>query len=300
MKKPVVALTFLLFATVAIAQTTDSDPVVIRIGETEVHRSEFEAMIESLPPEYRAYLQEPGGMRSFAENFVEMKVLAIEAEKRGVADEPAVATQLRLTRDNALASAMVARVEENIQPTADEITSRYEAKKSEYEQVSARHILIAFEGSPASRPDRTRTEDEAKTLAEKLRADIVGGGDFAEIAKTESDDTFSGEKGGDLGAFGRGQMVPEFENAVFNGKIGELAELVRTQFGYHIIEVTDHSSMALAEVSEEIRSELVREILQKQLAEMASKFDITYVDEYFAPAEAQPNDDGTESSGGER
>lgn len=269
----------------ALAQdATPTDPVVIRIGEVEVHQSEFEALIASLPHEYQLYVQQPDGKRSFAKDFVEMKVLAIEAEKSGVAKDPAVATQLKIVRDNALASAMVRRVEQGIEPAQDALEARYEKKKSEYEQVSARHILIAFEGSPASREGHVRTDAEAKALAEKLKSDIVGGADFATLAKEQSDDTFSGQSGGDLGTFGRGQMVPEFENAVFGGKVGEVGDVVRTEFGYHVVEVTARSSKSLDDVREELRVELVRELLETKLSEMTSKFDVTYDDAYFGPA----------------
>lgn len=285
-KLPVIAALILvsLAASAQDGASVAADPIVIRIGEVEIHQSEFEALLESLPAEYRAYVHQPGGMRTFAGDFVEMKVLAIEAEKQGVSEEPAVATQLRLVRDNTLASAMVERVEKSVEPDDALIQARYEASKSQYEQVSARHILIAFEGSPASREDHVRTDDEAKALAQKLKADIAAGGDFAEIAQTESDDTFSGQNGGDLGSFGRGQMVPEFENAVFGGKVGEIGEVVRTEFGYHIVEVTGHSSKPLEEVRDEIRAELLRERVEIRLKEMTSSFEVSFDDAYFGAA----------------
>jgi len=298
-KLPFIAAALCLSFSAVAQQAADApaaDPVVIRIGEVEVHQSEFEALIESLPTEYRVYVQQPEGRRSFAKDFVEMKVLAIEAERTGVAAEPEVATQLQLMRDNTLASAMVSRVEKELEPAETAIEARYEIRMPEFEQVSARHILIAFEGSPASREDHLRSDEEARAYADKLRADILAGADFAEVAKAESDDTFSGEKGGDLGAFGRGQMVPEFENAVFGGKIGEVGEIVRTQFGYHIIEVTDRSAKSLAEVRDEIRTELVREAVQARLEQMTSKFDVSYDDGYFG---AGP-DGGEGSSGGSK
>ncbi len=89
------------------------------------------------------------------------------------------------------------------------------------EQVHARHILVA-------------TEDEAK----KIREDLVGGADFATLAKEKSTDSTK-DKGGDLGWFGRGVMVPEFENAAFSLKVGEISQPIKTQFGYHIIQVLD-------------------------------------------------------------
>jgi parvulin-like peptidyl-prolyl isomerase len=88
------------------------------------------------------------------------------------------------------------------------------------EQVWARHILL----------------DDA-TKAQAARVLLLGGADFAEMAKKESKDTGSGANGGDLGWFGKGAMVPEFEQAAFSQKIGEIGEVVQSQFGYHIIQV---------------------------------------------------------------
>lgn len=87
-------------------------------------------------------------------------------------------------------------------------------------QASARHILVD-------------NEDTCK----QLKADIENGQDFAEVAKQHSSCP-SGKQGGDLGTFGRGQMVPEFDQAVFNGDVGVVQGPVQTQFGYHLLEVT--------------------------------------------------------------
>ena len=88
-------------------------------------------------------------------------------------------------------------------------------------QVRASHILV-------------KTEKEANEILEQIKA----GKDFAELAKKYSQCP-SGKRGGDLGYFGRGRMVPEFENAAFSTPKGEVSKPVKTQFGYHIIKVTD-------------------------------------------------------------
>ena len=98
------------------------------------------------------------------------------------------------------------------------------------EQVWARHILV-------------ETEAEAQTIYTELQA----GGDFAKIAKERSKDTGSGANGGDLGWFGKGQMVPEFETAAFGLKVGEISKPVKSQFGYHIIQVIAHQDRPLTE-----------------------------------------------------
>jgi parvulin-like peptidyl-prolyl isomerase len=97
------------------------------------------------------------------------------------------------------------------------------------EQVWARHILVATEG-------------EAKGLIVRLQQ----GADFAKLARQTSTDTGSGTNGGDLGWFGRGQMVSEFENAAFSLKIGEISKPIQSQFGYHIIQVLGRQELPLS------------------------------------------------------
>lgn len=135
------------------------------------------------------------------------------------------------------------------------------------EEVNARHILIRViepepsptpvpEGEPTPEPTlpptevpegaptppptpEPRTEEEALALAQELYQRIQDGEDFAELAQEYSDDPVSGANGGDLGWFGRGMMVPSFEEAAFSLEVGEVSEPVQSEFGYHIIEVLD-------------------------------------------------------------
>ena len=122
------------------------------------------------------------------------------------------------------------------------------------EQVTARHILIRFKESqvPLRQGQVDRTDEEALAKAKEVRAAIAGGEDFAEAAKKESDDTGSGVNGGTLGAFGHGSMVKPFEDAAFAQKVGDLSEPIKTQFGYHIIQVQEHTNKSFDEAKPEI------------------------------------------------
>lgn len=104
------------------------------------------------------------------------------------------------------------------------------------EKVQASHILVSYKGSSRD-PKVTRTKEEAKKLAEKLLKEVKAGTEFSKIAKEHSNCP-SGKKGGDLGMFGRKQMVPPFEKAAFSLKPGEVSDIVETRFGYHIIKRT--------------------------------------------------------------
>ncbi len=103
------------------------------------------------------------------------------------------------------------------------------------DQVQASHILLMYEGSANS--SATRSKDEAKTELEAIAAKVAGGEDFAELASAHSDCP-SGKQGGDLGLFGRGQMVPEFEEAAFGMDVGGTSPVFETDFGYHIVQRT--------------------------------------------------------------
>ncbi|MEH7236649.1 peptidylprolyl isomerase [Bacillus sp. JJ1562] len=116
-------------------------------------------------------------------------------------------------------------LEPRIEITDDEIKTYFEANKdslAQPEQVQASHILV---------------EDE--TTANEVATKLADGSDFAELAKEYSKDTANAEDGGELGYFGKGQMVAEFDNAVFSLGIDEISDPVKTEFGYHIIKVTD-------------------------------------------------------------
>jgi peptidyl-prolyl cis-trans isomerase C len=103
------------------------------------------------------------------------------------------------------------------------------------EKVRASHILLMYAGS--ARSPATRSKQEAQAQIAELKAQIDGGADFAELAQQHSDCP-SGRKGGDLGAFGRGQMVGPFEDATFSMQVGGTSGIVETDFGYHIIRRT--------------------------------------------------------------
>ena len=103
------------------------------------------------------------------------------------------------------------------------------------EQVRASHILLMYAGS--ARSSATRSKDEASSQIQDLKKQIDGGADFAELAKQHSDCP-SGKKGGDLGSFGRGQMVPAFEQTAFSMPVGGTSGVVETEFGYHLIRRT--------------------------------------------------------------
>lgn len=139
--------------------------------------------------------------------------------------------------------------------------------KSE-EQARASHILIKTDVADANDPNAVKAT--AKAEAEKLLAQLKEGADFAELAKAHSDCPSSAQ-GGDLGSFGRGRMVPEFEKAAFAMQPGEMSDIVETQFGYHIIKVTERQEAAVAPF-EEAKAGIVEQLTNEKKSQVAQEY----------------------------
>jgi len=265
------------------ATAKDADPVVITAGNITVRKSEFEAALKTLPAEYQSFAQGPG-RKQFADDYLRMRLLANEGAKAGLQNDPDVISQLNLMRENLVATAELKKIESGITVSDADVQKAYADNKKDYEQVKARHILIAPKGSPAAQSGKKElTDDEAKAKAEDLRKQLLAGANFDELAKKESDDTGSGARGGDLGSFGHGQMVPEFETAAFSAKVGEVTPVVKTQFGYHIIKVEAHDSTPLEQVRPTIEKNLKQTKLHAALDAMKENAHPTYDEAYFAP-----------------
>jgi len=154
-------------------------------------------------------------------------------------------------------------------PPAD-IEKAYNSSIEQYttpEQVRASHILLKTEG---------KTDADVKAKAEAILKQAKAGADFAELAKKNSEDESNAKNGGDLDYFGRGRMVPEFDQAVFAMQPGQISDLVKTQYGYHIIKLVDKKSAAtrsLAEVRQQLTDQLAYERAQAQAAALAEKLE---------------------------
>ncbi|RMG48943.1 MAG: hypothetical protein D6718_00725 [Acidobacteria bacterium] len=186
----------------------------------------------------------------------------------------------RYSQGEARRASFVAVTDKAVASTIDisdeEIEAYYQQNRDQYkrpEQRRARHILVRVE------PDADEAAiEEARRKAQAIRERIDAGEDFAALARKLSEDEGTRDKGGDLGFFARGQMVPAFEEAVFGMSPGEVAGPVRTRYGFHVIrleEVQEEGLQPLEEVKEQIRAQLrfprlreARQELGKKLAEL--------------------------------
>src|SRR5580700_11526006 len=225
------------------------DAVVLSVGDDKVTKAQFDMILATIPPQQQATAQTPKGRRDLANRVAEILMLAQEARAEKLDQTPKVQWQIMLSTDQLLANVMYKDFAD-AKPDDAMLHAYYDAHKDEWEEVKARHILIRFQGSKMPLADGKKDLTDAEALAKitELRAKIVAGADFAEVAKENSDDKGSGANGGDLGAFGRGQMVPEFDKEAFLLPVGELSQPVKSPFGYHLIKVESHSTKPFDEV----------------------------------------------------
>jgi len=159
-----------------------------------------------------------------------------------------------------------------INVTEEDALKYYQENPKQFEtpeQVRASHILIKPEFTdPNADPNEAKAKAKAKT--EDLLKQLKEGADFAELAKSHSACP-SAPKGGDLGFFPRGETTPAFENAAFELEIGKISEIVETEYGYHIIKVTEHKDASTTSF-EQAKDDIIKQLTQTKQSEIAEEY----------------------------
>jgi peptidyl-prolyl cis-trans isomerase C len=197
-----------------------------KVNDKIITQEYFMQKLNSLPEWAKGRFTTEEGKRQFLEEIIKEELLFQDAMRTGIDREKDFLNKVDEFKRMTLVSTLLKREVEAKAATDDkEIRDFYEKHSDTYklgDQVRARHILVD-------------TEEEAEEILQK----ILKGEDFEELAKNFSKDLSTAVKGGDLGFFGRGRMVPEFEQAAFSLKAGEVSEPIKTKFGYHIIKVIE-------------------------------------------------------------
>ena len=157
--------------------------------------------------------------------------------------------------------------EEDAKKYYDENPTQFEVK----EQVRASHILIAPAEITDPNADPNQAKAEAKAKAQDVLEQIKAGADFAALAKANSADPGSAVNGGDLGFFGKGRMVPPFDKAAFELELGKVSDIIETQYGYHIIKVTDHKDASTISF-EQAKDNIIQKLIQEKKSELAQEY----------------------------
>lgn len=274
------------------AQDAAADPVIAKVGTLDIHESELKLAIAGLDPQLANLPDEQKRVAALS-SIIDVKLLAADAGKEGLQDTPDFKQRLAFLTDRELHNAYFKKhVVDAVTP--EEVKARYDKEVAAIEpedEIRARHILV-------------KTEEEAKAIIKDLDA----GKDFIEIAKEKSTDPNKSE-GGDLGYFGKGRMVPEFEAAAFALEKGAYSkEPVKSQFGFHIIKIEDKRKQqppALDQVESQVRQLVMRdkylELLEKakaaapvdiQDAALKTAYDAVNKPEAAGEGEAAPETEG--------
>ncbi|HAJ33022.1 MAG TPA: hypothetical protein DCK79_06585 [Candidatus Atribacteria bacterium] len=239
------------------------ETIVASFGGQTITLGEFNQLWEQVPEEYKLQLDKS----MVLDQMISEKLLIQEAKDMGLEEDKDVLEQIKKMTEQILVQALIEReILDKIDVNNEEISEYYKLNKdsfTEKEQVHLYNILL-------------ETEEEAKNVLEQLKA----GEDFSEIAIEKSTGP-SAAKGGDLGYLSKGTIIPEIEDVVFSLELEELSEVVKTDFGFHILKITDkkpETIKTLEEAKEEIIQTLLpakqKEAFENLLEELKGKAEI--------------------------
>ncbi len=206
-----------------------SGATLARFDGTTITESDFMANVKGLPKEVQELMLRR--RKDFIQDMVDERFLEKEAKKRGILNLPDVKALLRQAQRKIIIAKLIEmEVDKKVSLAPEEAEKYYEAHREQFMTpplFRASHILV-------------KTDDEAQAI----RSQLSNGADFAKLAREKSIDS-TAVRGGDLGFFQKGQLIPEFEAVAFRLSPGETSDVFQTQFGYHIIQLTDRAEPKL-------------------------------------------------------
>ena len=238
-----------------VSQAQAADSVVATVNNTEIHESQLREVFAGLPPQVQGRVTP----RQLIDIAINNKLIADEARKEKLENDAEVKKSLKMAEEQFIRQAWLKKHSMGV--SDDQAKKRYDEMAPNFkpqEEVHAHHVLV-------------ETEEQAKAVI----ADLRSGGNFEEIAKAKSKDPSASRNSGDLGFFSKAQMVPEFADAAFAMKVGEVsAQPVKTQFGWHVIRLDEKrmsSLPAFADVKDEIRREMGQQAVQETVKTLREK-----------------------------
>lgn len=232
---------------------------VAKINNKVITLEEFNAKWDSIPPQYKYQygLMGEEGKTRLLDTLIKNELLYQEAVKKGLDKKKEVRQKIEDLRRQVIAEELLREEMNKIEVNDTDAINYYNLHQEEFgepEKIKVRHILV-------------KGETEANFITEKLNK----GEDFAKLAQEYSIDPGTKDKGGELGFFSKGQMVPEFEEAAFMLKIGERSKPVKTYYGFHIIELEERkeaTQKSFSEVKEEAKNMALQEKQKAKFEEL--------------------------------
>ena len=244
----------------------NKEKVLAKVATHQITESDLEHMLKNLNPQIAANFQGEQGKQALLQELVNQKLFYLEALENSIENDAKFQSEFENLKENFVTQYSIQNLINSVSVTHEELETYYNENKEGFispQKVQASHILVSD-----------------VSLAEEVKGKLAQGESFEALAK-EYSSCPSKERGGDLGMFGEGQMVPEFEEAAFKMAVGEVSEPVETQFGFHIIKVTDKQESGLLSF-EEVRSNLLRNMMaekqgaiyQNHIADLKSKYNV--------------------------
>ena len=236
------------------------------VGSTVITAGDVEKRLRALPDYAAAMYEGEEGIKAMIDELIRTELLYLQAKKDGLDSDPAYLENVEDYKKFALVTLMFERALSSKTEVSEKEAREFFQENSEVfmqpSQVRASHILV-----------KTRKE------AEEILKTINAGSSFESMAQSRSIDTNSAEQGGDLGFFSKGEMVPEFESVAFSLKVGELSKPVKSQFGYHIIKVTDRKAGETVAFSS-VKDVIIEKLGQKKQQEAFEQYIETLQESY--------------------
>ncbi len=227
------------------AASATENKIIAKVGDEMVRESDIEQGLQGLSSQQRQQMESsPESRQHYIKSYLEFRLLVAKAKKLGLQNTDHFKKKLASAADQIVASELMSKENESLKKKIEQVPidpkAYYEAHPDKFQATadtySARHILVKVK---ANEQDPVGISDaEAKVKLAKIQAELKTGKKLADLAAVYSDDPGSKDKGGLYENFDPGQMVPEFGNAVRTQAVGVVGEPVKTQFGYHLVEVT--------------------------------------------------------------
>jgi len=257
------------------------DRVAISVSGVEYTREEVDRLRRYLPPEFRTQTQNMTN-KSFLESFGFMQALAAKAKEEGVLDKEPYRTQRQFNETSFLGNSYLQLISSSMRNTDEEKQAFYDANPNQFQEVRVSAIYVNFSPVPElaeKQGNPVVLESAALEKAQGLHAQAVAGADFEQLARENSDDQASAEKGGDLGYFKPdAPLSPAIKNAVFSLAVGATSEPVKDNARFYVFRVTDKRARAFDDVKAEIEKALSNAKLMQRLDAIRAEIKINPAD----------------------
>ena len=264
----------------AVAEQTP-DKVVATIGGKQITAKQAADLLKPLGPEDRRRLE--SNLPNLVQQIYAQTQIAKEAEGMKLGEQSPWKEQLEIGRANILTKAYLAKMSEG--GGGQDPKAYFDAHPADFDQIKLSGILVSFNqpGTPASSSTIQRAEPQARDKANDLEKKIKAGGDFSALARTDSDNTQSSARGGELGTFVMAdqQLPPDVKNVIENMQAGQVSAPVRIQGGYYIFKIDDRTKLPFDQVRAKIVQKLQTEKSQQVLKQELAKYTVDVQDPAF-------------------